>query len=82
MKFSSFLSSLHAVLFSLLATQSTSEEQVRIPVCKDGQLYSLPQYGQLNSRGLPIKLGKGEDSDKTPHIWKVGEPPLNLRSFT
>ncbi|SLN49276.1 hypothetical protein TRL7639_02727 [Falsiruegeria litorea R37] len=71
-----------AVLFGFLVTESAAQEDIRIPVCKDGQLYSLPQYGQLYSKGLHIRLGTGEDSDKTPYIWKVGQPPLNLRKFT
>ncbi|WP_164660954.1 hypothetical protein [Tropicibacter sp. Alg240-R139] len=71
-----------AILFSFLVTESAAQEDIRIPVCKDGQLYNLPQYGQLNSRGKRIKLDTGEGAEQTPYTWKVGQPPLNLRKFT
>lgn len=71
-----------ALLCCLVGGQIVAQEPVRIPICKDGVLYELPQYGQLYSRGIRIEVIADKTTDLSPTSWRVGLPPLNLPNFT
>lgn len=70
-----------ALLCCLVGGQIVAQEPVRIPICKDGVLYELPQYRNLYSRGIRIKVIADKTTDLSSTSWRVGLPPLNLTGF-